>query len=459
MGLGKDKRILVVDDDDSGREAMELLLAANGFAVTATADAASALKIFEKTPFPLVLSDLMLPDKSGIELLKLLKGISDATEVIMVTGHASAESAVLAMKEGAFDYITKPLNFDELKLLLDKASEKLRLVSENIYLRNQLASRFEFSSIIGVSPKMHSLFERMRRIVKTDSTVLITGESGTGKELVARALHQNGSRKDKPFVAVNCGAIPESLLESELFGHERGSFTGAVKDRTGKFEAANNGTIFLDEIGTMPLLLQSKLLRVLQEQEIERVGSTRSIKIDVRIISATNSNLLEMVRLGQFREDLYYRLNVIPLQLPPLRERKEDILLLADRFLEKSGKLMGRGELAIQPEVKKALENYQWPGNVRELENMMERLVALSDGASITVDDLPQYIIDATPSKNARVTVTKNGVDMPAIIEELEKDMIVQALELAGGVKTKAATYLGINRTTLGEKIKRLFAS
>lgn len=449
--------VLIIDDDESGRGVMELLLRKSGFDVRSAANGAEGRELIRKGGFDLALVDLFLPDCNGIDLLKDIREMAPEAEVVMITGHASAESAVMAMKSGAFDYITKPVNFEELRLVLDKAREKQRLLSENVYLRKQLRDRFQFDNIIGHAPAMQRVFERMQRIVKTDSTVLITGESGTGKELVACALHHNSRRKDKPFVAVNCGAIPESLLESELFGHVRGAFTGAVRDRLGKFESANHGTIFLDEIGTMPLHLQSKLLRVLQEQEIERVGSTKGVKLDVRVISATNADLDEQVRQGLFREDLYYRLNVIPLHLPPLRERKEDILPLVSHFLEKFRYLMGREVITLNKQALDALEKYQWPGNVRQLENVVERMVALSDDDNITVDDLPSEIVEKIEvSRGICLDITPEGINMPAAIEELERGLIRKALELAGGVKAKAAQLLGLNRTTLVEKMKRL---
>ncbi len=450
-------KILVIDDDDSGREALSKLLRSVGYEVTSAATGEIALDLIDQEQYQVIVSDLFLPDKSGLDILQNVQKVSPVTEVIVVTGHASAQTAVKAMKEGAFDYITKPIDFDELRIVVSKALEKQKLLSENIYLRRQLQGRFEFNNIIGSSPAMNLVFERMSRIVKTDSAVLVSGESGTGKELVAKALHYNGARKERPFVAVNCSAIPELLLESELFGHVRGAFTGAIKDKPGKFEAANHGTIFLDEIGTLPLHLQAKLLRVLQEHEVERVGSNKTVKLHVRVISATNTDLENMVKRGEFREDLYYRLNVIPLHLPPLRDRQQDIMSLTAFFLEKQCRLMGRAPCTISKQAIEALERYSWPGNVRELENMIERMIVLTDASVITLDDVPAQIVGEKIEVEAGcIKMPSNGVDLTATLSQIEFSFISQALESARGVKAKAAALLGINRTTLVEKIKRL---
>jgi two-component system, NtrC family, response regulator AtoC len=449
-------KILLIEDEQGSREALLILLKSSGFAIKGCSTGKEGLHLLTGERFDIVISDLFLPDMNGIEILTQVKLDSPRTEVILITGHASAETAVRAMKEGAYDYITKPLNIEELRIIIDKAVEKVQLLSENVYLKKQLRDKYEFANIIGNSQAMQQLFSRMNRIIKTDSTVLILGESGTGKELVAKALHFNGSRKDKPFVAVNCSAIPENLLESELFGHVKGAFTGAIKEKVGKFEAANLGTIFLDEIGTLPMHLQTKLLRVLQEQEIERVGSNRQIKLDVRVVSATNVNLEEEVKRGHFREDLFYRLNVIPVVIPPLRERIEDILPLTRHFLEKNCHAMQRPIMHLEKEALEALEAYPWNGNVRELENIMERVVALTEGDQITMRDLPSNIAKSYLERDGSPSVTPRGIDMVQTINEIERKMIAEALQLTGGVKARAALMLSINRTTLVEKMRRL---
>lgn len=444
-------KILLIEDEELSRESLTKLLKTAGYAVKGAASGERAVQFLEVERFDIVVADLFLPDSNGIDILKTVKQTSPETEVILITGHASAETAVKAMKEGAFDYITKPLNFDELQIILTKAAEKHQLLNENVYLRKQLRDRYGFANIIGNSPAMQKVFSRVRRIINTDSTVLILGESGTGKEIVAKAIHFNGPRKEKPFIAVNCAAIPETLLESELFGHVKGSFTGAIRDKIGKFEAANQGTIFLDEIGTMPMHLQTKLLRVLQEQEVEKVGANKPVKLDVRVISATNINLEEEVRKGNFREDLFYRLNVIPIVIPPLRERVEDILPLTKHFVEKCCREMKRPLMTVSKEALQTLEFYLWPGNVRELENVVERVVALTDGDFITMQDIPANIREQAMTK-----VTERGVDLTKTINEIEKQMITEALSLTKGVKAQAAAMLKLNRTTLVEKMRRL---
>lgn len=450
-------RILFIDDEPGSREGLTLLFEREGYQVEAVAAGEEAISLLSRKVYDVIITDLFLPGVSGIDILKNVKENRLPCNVILITGNATAETAVKAMKEGAFDYITKPVNFEELKLIVSKAVEKSRLVAENLYLRQQLRGKYKFDNIIGNSPAIQQVFARMEKILVTDSTVLILGESGTGKELVARAIHFNGPRKEKPFIAINCGAIPADLLESELFGHMRGSFTGAVADKPGKFELANKGTIFLDEIGTMPQQLQMKLLRVLQEEEVERVGSTSRTKLDVRVISATNADLDDRVRRGEFREDLYYRLNVIPIHLPPLRDRREDIPLLAKYFLRKICIDMRRPVLEITPDAVRALEDYEWPGNVREMENVIERAVALTDSEIIDRRDLPSQIggVSQQNSPFPTMRIPGDGIDLAETIALVEKALIKQAMEKSSNVKARAASLLNINRTTLVEKIKR----
>jgi two-component system, NtrC family, response regulator AtoC len=452
-------QVLLIDDDVHNRQALGLLLGKAGYQVGTAASGEEALAILAETPYAVIVTDLFLPGVSGIDILKKVKSDYPYSNVILITGHASAETAVEAMKEGAFDYITKPVAFDKLDILITKALEKSNLVAENLYLRQQLRGRFSFDNIIGHSPAMQQVFSRLDKIVHTDSTILILGESGTGKELVARAIHFNGSRRGKPFVAINCGAIPADLLESELFGHVRGAFTGAVSDKPGKFEQADGGTVFLDEIGTMPQHLQMKLLRVLQEQEVERVGGSKRTKLNVRVISATNAELEKEIKNGRFREDLYYRLNVIPIHLPPVRNRREDIPLLVRHFLQQTCSEMSRPLMSVSPEAMQAMEEYNWPGNVREMQNIIERSIALSDSERIEKRDLPTDIgggDNASEQHPVNPLVTEQGIDMPGTINAIEAKMIRDAMELAGGVKARAANLLNINRTTLVEKIKRL---
>ncbi len=449
--------ILLIDDELDSCQALSLLLSQGGYNVQICPSGEQALELLGKHPFDLIISDLFLPGISGIDIIKQMKDDSPEIGVILITGKASAETAVEAMKEGALDYITKPFNFERLKIQVAKALEKNRLVRENKYLRQQLHGRYHFDNIIGTSQAMQQVFSRMGKVTGTDSTILILGASGTGKELVARAIHFNSPRKNKPFVAINCGAIPADLLESELFGHIKGAFTSAYADKLGKFEVANGGTIFLDEIGNMPQQLQVKLLRVLQEHEFEPVGSTRKSHLNIRLISATNIDLERQVKAGLFREDLYYRLNVIPIHLPPLKERRGDIPQLARFFADKICKEMNRPPVSIGHDVIQAMEAYDWPGNVREMENIIERAIALTDSSALNCEDLPSDIYKGW--SNTLLTapqISSSGIDMNLAIAEIEKEMIRQALILGKGVKARAANLLKINRTTLVEKMKRL---
>jgi len=450
-------KILIIDDEETSCKALSLLLLNDGYQVETACSGEEAIKLLNKQSFDLVISDLFLPGVNGIEVLKKTKESFPSTCFIMITGNASAETAVEAMKEGAFDYITKPFNFEKLKLQVAKALEKSLLMAENLYLRQQLRGKYKFDKIIGSSLPMQKVFSRMEKVIDTDSTILILGASGTGKELVAKAIHYNGPRKNKPFIAINCGAIPADLLESELFGHVKGAFTSAIADKPGKFEVANGGTVFLDEIGNMPLQLQMKLLRVLQEHEFERVGSSKKTKLDIRLISATNSDLAEEIRKGKFREDLYYRLNVIPISLPPLKDRRGDIPLLANFFLEKICRELDTPKMTFDQEAMAAIETYEWPGNVREMENLIERTVTLADGTLIKPVDLPPDISQHNQKFPVlSPNIPPEGTDMNQVMAEIEQQMIRQALKLGDGVKARAASLLGINRTTLVEKIKRL---
>jgi len=455
--MSQKSQILLIDDEPESCKALSLLLGQPDYQVESCHSGEQALEIIKKQPFDLIISDLVLPGISGIDVLKQVKEDSPDTCVILITGKASTETAVEAMREGALDYVTKPFNIERLKIQVIKALEKTRLVRENTYLRQQLHGRYRFDNIIGTSQVMQRVFSRMEKVTGTDSTILILGASGTGKELVARAIHYNGPRKNKPFIAINCGAIPSELLESELFGHVKGAFTSAYAEKAGKFEVAHGGTLFLDEIGNMPQQLQVKLLRVLQEHELERVGSSQKIQINIRLISATNVNLQEQVKSGQFREDLYYRLNVIPIHLPPLKERRGDIPQLARFFGEKICKEMNRPQISIGADAIKAMEAYDWPGNVREMENIIERTIALTESPIIRREDLPSDIAQRVVETASRNTeITSDGVDMNRVIVEIEREMIQQAMVLENGVKARAAELLKINRTTLVEKIKRL---
>jgi DNA-binding NtrC family response regulator len=450
------ERIFVVDDDPQARDVLVYALRRHGYDVTESGDAAAALTACRDISFDILFTDLKMPAMDGVALFHQAKAILPALTGIVVTAHGTIDSAVRAMKEGIFDYITKPFLVDEIVASLERAVKFRRLVVENTSLKRQLQTRYHFDRFLGQSGPMQSVFSLIARVAETDSTVLILGESGTGKELVARTIHFNGPRAEKPLISVNCGAIPETLLESELFGHERGAFTGANSTRIGRFELAHGGTIFLDEIGEMSPLLQVKLLRVLQQRCFERVGGTKTVHVDVRVIAATNRDLDQAVRDGRFREDLYYRLNVIPVVVPPLRARADDIPLLVDHFLSAFNEQKRKNVQSVSPEAMRVLGAYAWPGNVRELENLIERLVILKGEGVIVPEDLPDKVLRAD-SHPALPTVAfpAEGVDFNRLVEAFEDDLIHRALKAAGGVKNRAAQLLRLNRTTLVEKMKK----
>jgi len=448
--------ILVVDDEEIIREALEALLTAEGYRVSTAATGQQGLDALGAKPVDAVLLDLMLPDKSGIEVLQEIRRQDDELPVIMVTAYGTIEGAVAATKQGAFYYFTKPFKNDEVLAVLRNAIERRRLVRENRELRDRLrAGAHRFDEIIGGSAPMKTLFDLIARAAPSRATALIQGESGTGKELVARAFHRRSARADKPFITVNSGNLPPDLLESNLFGHVKGAFTGAVFPKKGLFELADKGTIFFDEIGNIPIDTQSKLLRVIQEREFMRLGGVDTIKVDVRIIAATNVSLKDMVKLGKFREDLFYRLNVITVGLPPLRERREDIPLLVQHFLDKYNEESRRGALVVTPEAMDRLMAYEWPGNVRELENVIERAVVLCPDREIGVDLIPDHVSPFPVLPSPEVAIPPDGIHFREVIIGHERRYIEAALDAAGGIQKKAAELLHIKPTTLNEMIKR----
>jgi len=444
--------ILLIDDDDSLRRVMEYNLHEEGYRVITAADGVNGLREFQGASVDVVLTDVRMPAMDGLDLLKRLKAIQPDLPVIMITAHGTIDSAVEAMKLGAFDYLTKPFNRDQLKAAVRKALEVAALTAENRQLRQVVAERFSFSAMIAGARAMRAVTDTAARVAQTDTTVLLEGESGTGKELLAKAIHFHSPRSKGPFVTINCGAIPEHLLESELFGHRRGSFTGAFSDKRGKFEVADRGTIFLDEIGELPLLLQVKLLRVLQEREIDKIGETKPIKVDVRVIAATNRNLETMIADGTFREDLFYRLAVVPIRVPPLRERSDDIPLLVDHFLGKHAERLGRPRPAIDKAVYSAFNLHTWPGNIRELENVIERALVLDTDGVVTVEDLPERL------RAGERRVARLRLELPdegLSLEELERELLQAALERHHWNQTRAAAYLNITRGTLMYRMQK----
>jgi DNA-binding NtrC family response regulator len=450
--------VLVVEDSELFRQTIVEILTQEGFAVDQAASGEQALEKLRQTVYDVLVTDLALPGKTGNDVLR--ETIDRFPEIvsIVMTGYATVESAVEAMKMGAYDYLVKPFKVVQLSLMIRKRLEEKRLRFENQELRSQLTEKYAFNNIIGSGPAMKRVFERIEAIAPLPSTVLIQGETGTGKELIARAIHFNSQRKNQKLVSINCGAIPENLLETELFGHVKGAFTGAIQTRIGKFEQADGGTVFLDEIGNMPESLQVKLLRVIQEREFDRIGSNVPVKVDVRLIAATSANLRQMVQKGTFRQDLYYRLNVIPIQLSPLRERREDIPLLVQHFLQHYCAKHGFELKTLSPEALRELMHYEWPGNVRQLENFVERMVALSTSRAVIVpDDLPEEILFKTDVNLARqIDIPEGGIDFANVVSDLERDLILQSLRKTNGNKKMAARLLNLKRTTLIEKMKRV---
>jgi DNA-binding NtrC family response regulator len=437
------KKILIADDEKNMIWAMKRALKNEDYKIITASDGKEAVEKFKKEDPDLILLDLRMPEMNGMEALREIKKEDSKIPVIMITAHGTMESAIEAMKIGALDYISKPFEIEELKVQIRKALDIGDMTKQIEFLTEELREKTG-KVIIGDSDKIKKVLEIVNRVAKSNATVLITGESGTGKELIANAIHYNSDRADKPYVKVNCGALPENLLESELFGHEKGAFTGAVARKLGRFERADGGTIFLDEVGEISLPMQVKLLRVLQEKELERVGGTETIKVDVRIVAATNKDLKKMTEEGSFREDLYYRLNVIPIELPPLRERREDIPQLIEYFLEKYCREIGRSKMKLSKEALDIFLNYRWKGNIRELENVIERLAILCEGDIIEKNDLPRELVYEN-NKNTEFILPKEGINL----EEVEKNLIQQALEMSDYNQTKAAKLLGITRHTL----------
>jgi DNA-binding NtrC family response regulator len=449
-------RILLAEDDKAVRASLATFLAKQGYQVFEAVTGIEAIEKIQCDHYDLVITDLKMPGADGIEILRQIQDKTPQTLGILITGFGTIQTAVQAMKLGAFDYLLKPLDLEELQMVIHKALEFQRLHRENIQYRKEIKSQYAFENIIGQSVQMLEIFELVRNVADSDSTILIYGESGTGKELVAKAIHYQSPRGEKPFVPINCAAIPSELLESELFGYEKGAFTGAHRTKIGRFEYANAGTLFLDEIGEMSPHLQAKLLRVLQDKTIERLGGVRPIPVDVRIVAATNQDLEKAMEEGKFREDLYYRLSVIPIHIPPLRERKEDIPLLVDHFLAKFNREKKREVEGISPEAMELLMQYPWPGNVRELENLIERLVVLKRRGIIRPEDLPDKFRGVSVKQYIdRFVLPEDGIDFTNAVQQFERELILQALRKTKGVKKEAAKLLHMKRTTLIQKMKR----
>lgn len=451
-------RILVVDDEESIREFLEIMLKKEGYEVTTAEDGAKAKEILTKKSFDMVISDMQMPNVTGIELLRHVKESYPDLVFMIITAFGTTETAVEAMKLGAYDYLTKPFKIDEVRLNIANALRSKNLETEVRILKKELVKEYSFQNMVGNSEAMHAVFNLIKRVSQAPTNVLITGESGTGKEVIAKAIHYNGPLKDKPFVTVNCGAIPENLMESEMFGHKKGSFTGAIADKVGLFEVADGGTLFLDEVGELPASIQVKLLRAIQERIIRRVGATDDMKVEVRIIAATNRNLEEMVQKNTFRQDLYYRLNVIGIKAPALRDRAEDIPLLAAHFLKKYNDKLNKQISSISVEAMDILKKYNYPGNVRELENMIERTVALESGATILPESLPPMVNTSSGRKMAssnEIEIGEDGLDLDKVIGQIEKELLIKAIHSSGGIKKKAAKLLKISFRSMRYRVEK----
>ncbi len=453
-----DTRVLVVDDERSMRDLLAIMLRQEGHEVATVDGGAPAIETLKREAFDLVITDLRMREVDGLAVLRAAKEHSPETVVVVITAFASTETAVEAMKLGAYDYITKPFKMDEIKLILANALERKRLQDENQALKRQLRRERSFEHFVGRSRQMLEIFETIRKTADSLSTVLVAGESGTGKELVARAIHEESPRRSGPFVSVNCGAIPETLMESELFGHVKGAFTGAVANTVGLFSAAHGGTLFLDEVTEVPPSLQVKLLRVIQEREIRRVGDTKDIKVDVRLIAASNRDVAKAVQEGLLREDLFYRLNVIPIHLPPLRERREDIALLVAHLIKRRSAELGRTVRSVTPAALAVLENYRWPGNIRELENVIERALVLGSGDVLDVDALPPDLRSPPDVVDIAVEIPESGLDLQATLDQIEQRYIHLALTRTGGVQTRAAELLRVSFRQLRYKLQKYAA-
>jgi two-component system, NtrC family, response regulator len=447
--------ILIVDDEKNYLVVLEALLSSEGYEIILSNNARDALRTIEDADLDLVITDVKMPGMSGMELLARCRELKRDLPVIIMTAYGTIEMAVEAMKQNAYDYITKPFQNEELKLTIRKALEKYRLVKENQRLSEALSDRFRHGNIIGKSKPMLKIYDMIDKVAQSKASVLISGPSGTGKELIAKAIHYGGKRKNSPFVSVNCGAITETLLESELFGHERGAFTGAISMKKGRFELADHGTLFLDEVGDMPPALQVKLLRVLQEMEFERVGGTKTIKVDVRVLSASNRHIKEDVKEGIFREDLFYRLNVIQIDVPALRQRIDDIPLLVKHFIDKYQTGGRSGETALDPETWKRIYRYPWPGNVRELENVVERALVLSSGGVITPRDLPEELLEEKEEEVDLDKIVPLNVSLPDALEKVEEKLIRRAFRYSDNVQSRAAEMLGLSRRMMHYKMKK----